>query len=103
VANSRRVVGAGLARTAALELAPLKIRVNTVNPGPIDNRMMRSIEEQALPGEAASVRQGFESQIALGRYGSNEEIANMALFLASNEASYATGGVFVVDGGFTAA
>jgi NAD(P)-dependent dehydrogenase (short-subunit alcohol dehydrogenase family) len=93
----------GLARTAALELAPLKIRVNTVNPGPIDNRMMRSIEEQAMPGEPASVRHGFESKVALGRYGTNDEIANMALFLASAESSYATGAVFVVDGGFTAA
>ena len=92
----------GLARTAALELAPLNIRVNTVNPGPVDNRMMRSIEEQAQPGDAAAVRHGFEQQVALGRYATNQEIAQMALFLASPESSYATGGVFVVDGGFTA-
>jgi NAD(P)-dependent dehydrogenase (short-subunit alcohol dehydrogenase family) len=92
----------GLARTAALELSTDKIRVNTVNPGPIDNRMMRSIEEQAQPGQPEAVRQGFEGQVALGRYGSNVEIARMALFLASADSSYCTGGLFVADGGFTA-
>jgi 3alpha(or 20beta)-hydroxysteroid dehydrogenase len=92
----------GLARTAALELSADKIRVNTVNPGPIDNRMMRSIEEQAQPGQAEAVRHGFEGQVALGRYGSNLEIARMALFLASADSSYCTGGLFVADGGFTA-
>lgn len=91
----------GLMRTAALELAPQHIRVNTVNPGPIDNRMMRSIAEQAQPADPAAVRQGFESQIALGRYGSNEEIARLALFLAGPDSSYCTGNVFVADGGFT--
>ncbi len=92
----------GLARTAALELASKNIRVNTVNPGPIDNRMMRSIEAQADPGQPSLVRQSFEGQVALGRYGKNEEIARLALFLASDEASYCTGGLYVADGGFTA-
>jgi NAD(P)-dependent dehydrogenase (short-subunit alcohol dehydrogenase family) len=92
----------GLARTAALELASAKIRVNTVNPGPVDNRMMRSIEEQASPGHAAEVKRGFESQVALGRYATNEDVGGMVLFLASSDASYCTGASFVVDGGFTA-
>jgi NAD(P)-dependent dehydrogenase (short-subunit alcohol dehydrogenase family) len=92
----------GLAKTAALELAPHGIRVNTINPGPVDNRMMRSIEQQASPTAAAEVRRGFEAQVALGRYARNEEIAQLALFLASADASYCTGGLFVADGGFTA-
>jgi NAD(P)-dependent dehydrogenase (short-subunit alcohol dehydrogenase family) len=92
----------GLARTAALELASKQIRVNTINPGPIDNRMMRSIQEQAKPTDPQAVRHGFEAQVALGRYGTNEEIARLALFLASEDASYCTGGVYVADGGFTA-
>lgn len=92
----------GLARTAAAELAPLKIRVNTVNPGPIDNRMMRSIEDQAAPGAGDAVKAKFTALVPWGRYGTNEEIANMALFLASDESSYCTGSVFMADGGFTA-
>lgn len=92
----------GLMRTAALELAASRIRVNTVNPGPVDNRMMRSIEDQAEPGHGDQAKQAFEAQVALGRYATNDEIAKMALFLAGPESSYCTGGMYVVDGGFTA-
>jgi NAD(P)-dependent dehydrogenase (short-subunit alcohol dehydrogenase family) len=100
IASKHAVIG--LMRTAAAELAPLGIRVNTVNPGPIENRMMRSIEGQAAPGHGDAVRAGFTKQIPLGRYGTNEEIAALALFLASDESSYSTGSVFFADGGFTA-
>ncbi len=92
----------GLARASALDLASDHIRVNTVNPGPIDNRMMRSIEEQIAPGQGGTVKQGFEQKVALGRYGTNQEIAQLALFLASDDSSYCTGSVFVADGGFVA-
>jgi NAD(P)-dependent dehydrogenase (short-subunit alcohol dehydrogenase family) len=92
----------GLARASALDLAGDHIRVNTVNPGPIDNRMMRSIEDQLAPGQGGAVKQAFEQKVALGRYGTNEEIARLALFLASDDSSYCTGSVFVADGGFTA-
>jgi len=92
----------GLMRAAAVELAPSRIRVNTLNPGPIDNRMMRGIEGQVSPGHERDVQRGFESQVPLGRYGTNDEIAQLALFLASDESSYCTGSVFVADGGFVA-
>ena len=92
----------GLAKTAAIELAPLGIRVNTVNPGPIENRMMRSIEDQASPGHGADVKAGFLGMVPMGRYGTNEEIAELALFLASGASSYCTGAVFLADGGFVA-
>lgn len=92
----------GLVKTAACELGPLGIRVNTVNPGPIENRMMRSIEEQAAPGHGADVKQGFLGKVPMGRYGTNEEIAALVLFLASDASSYCNGGVYVADGGFVA-
>jgi NAD(P)-dependent dehydrogenase (short-subunit alcohol dehydrogenase family) len=100
VASKHALVG--LARSAALEVAPLRIRVNTVHPGPIDNRMMRGIEDQLAPGAGDSVKHGFEAQVPMARYGTNQEIANLVLFLASDEAAYCTGSVFVADGGFTA-
>ena len=93
----------GLVKTAALELGESKIRVNAIAPGPIDNRMMRSIAEQMSPEDPDAVRAGIEALIALKRYGTNEEVANLAAFLASNESTYCTGGVYTVDGGFTAA
>ncbi|MDQ3033179.1 MAG: SDR family oxidoreductase [Myxococcota bacterium] len=92
----------GLMKAAACELAPLGIRVNTVNPGPIENRMMRSIEEQAAPGAGETVKQGFLAMVPMGRYGTNEEIASVALFLASSASAYCTGSVFMADGGFVA-
>jgi NAD(P)-dependent dehydrogenase (short-subunit alcohol dehydrogenase family) len=92
----------GLMKTAAIELAPVGIRVNAVNPGPIDNRMMRSIEDQAAPGHGDAVKAAFMQQIPLGRYGTNEEVARAALFLASDESSFCTGSVLMADGGFTA-
>lgn len=92
----------GLVKTAALELGPSKVRVNAIAPGPIDNRMMDSIQEQASPGHGAEVKAGFASQIALGRYGTNDEIAQLALFLASRRSTYSTGAVFVADGGLVA-
>jgi NAD(P)-dependent dehydrogenase (short-subunit alcohol dehydrogenase family) len=49
-------------RTASLECAPLKIRVNTVNPAPIETRMMRSIEEQWVPGQPGQAKEQFRAQ-----------------------------------------
>lgn len=93
----------GLVQTAALELGQVNIRVNAIAPGPIDNRMMKSIAEQINPKNPAATRDAMEAMVALKRYGKNEEVANLALFLASDESSYSTGGIFTVDGGFTAA
>jgi 3alpha(or 20beta)-hydroxysteroid dehydrogenase len=92
----------GMMRTAALECAPLKIRVNTVNPAPIETRMMRSIEEQIAPGHAGQATEQFQSALPLGRYGHPEEVADVMLFLASDQSSYCTGGVYMVDGGTSA-
>ncbi|MEO7659248.1 MAG: SDR family NAD(P)-dependent oxidoreductase [Pyrinomonadaceae bacterium] len=93
----------GLVKTAALELGSFNIRVNAIGPGPIDNRMIRSIETQLAPDTPDAVREGFSQMIAMKRYGTNQEVANLALFLASDEASYCTGSIHMIDGGFTAA
>ncbi|HEU0275290.1 MAG TPA: SDR family NAD(P)-dependent oxidoreductase [Candidatus Udaeobacter sp.] len=93
----------GLVKTAALELAASGIRVNAIAPGPIDNRMMGSLESQMSPEDPAAVRQKVKATIAMQRYGFNEEVANLAAFLGSDESSYCTGTVFTVDGGYTAA
>ncbi|HEU5312602.1 MAG TPA: SDR family NAD(P)-dependent oxidoreductase [Candidatus Udaeobacter sp.] len=93
----------GLVETAALELGACGLRVNAIAPGPIDNRMMGSVESQASPQDPAAVRDAVRARIAMGRYGINEEVANLAAFLASDESSYCTGGIYTIDGGYTAA
>lgn len=92
----------GLVKTAAIELAPKRIRVAAICPGPIENRMMRSIETQLSPADAGAVKAGLVSRVPMGRYGTNEEIAKLATFLASDDASFTTGAAFVSDGGFLA-
>lgn len=96
----------GLMRSAALECAPWNIRVNTVNPAPIETRMMRSIEEmrasQAAGATVEQIKQGNAGRIPLRRYGEPEEVGRVMLFLASDESSFCTGGVYMVDGGVSA-
>ncbi|MBK6265731.1 SDR family oxidoreductase [Marivirga sp. S37H4] len=92
----------GMMKSAALEGAPYKIRVNTVNPSPVDNRMMRSLEEGFAPGAGAEAKKGFEQSIPLQRYATNEEVAKLMLFLGSDDSSFITGTVNPVDGGMTA-
>ena len=92
----------GLVKVAALELATAKIRVNAVGPGPVDNRMMQSLGDQLGGGDAHGFRTLVESRIPMGRYGTNEEIAQLVAFLASDAASYCTGGLYLADGGFVA-
>ena len=64
--------------------------------------MMQSICEQLNPGDPSSVRDLVTESIPMRRYGSNQEIANLALFLVSDESSFCNGGVYLADGGFTA-
>jgi len=89
----------GLVKSAALELAPFNVRVNAIGPGPIDNRMIHSLEAQLNPADAEAVGDMMRSRIPMGRYGTNEEVANLALFLASDESSYCTGSIHMIDGG----
>jgi NAD(P)-dependent dehydrogenase (short-subunit alcohol dehydrogenase family) len=92
----------GLMRSAARECAPLNIRVNTVNPSPVETRMMRSLEEGMLPGAADTAKQSITASIPMNRYGTPEEIARVMLFLASDDSAWVTGSVYMADGGNTA-
>lgn len=100
VASKHAVVG--IMRTAALENAERKIRVNTIHPGPVNTRMMREIEKETSPENPKEAQKGFEAGIPFGRYAEANEIAELVLFLASNESKYITGTMLVIDGGMSA-
>jgi len=88
----------GIMRTCALEAAERQIRVNSVHPGVIDSRMMNSLE--AGMGDQQTVHEQMEQRVPLKRYGQEAEVADMVYFLLSEQASYCTGGEYVLDGGF---
>ncbi|MDZ4793266.1 MAG: SDR family NAD(P)-dependent oxidoreductase [Bacteroidota bacterium] len=92
----------GIMRATAIEAAPQKIRVNSVHPGPVNNRMMRSIEEGEVAGHAEEVKKHLENTIPFGRYAEPSEIAKLVLFLASDDSYYITGTTQVIDGGISA-
>lgn len=92
----------GLARSLAHDCAPSRIRVNVTCPGAVDNAMMDSVHRHLAPGAEEQFKSTFTARIPLKRYGTNEELARLNLFLASDESSYATGQVIAVDGGLTA-
>jgi NAD(P)-dependent dehydrogenase (short-subunit alcohol dehydrogenase family) len=89
----------GLMKSAAKECAADNIRVNTVNPSPVETRMMRSLEEGMAPGAADQAKAAMEASIPLGRYAQPRDIANVMLFLASDDSAFVTGSVYMADGG----
>ncbi len=92
----------GIMRSTAIEAAPLKIRVNTVHPSPVNNRMMRSIEDGHSSNETNDIKSMFEASIPLKRYAEPIEIAKLVLFLASDSSQFITGTTLVIDGGMCA-
>jgi NAD(P)-dependent dehydrogenase (short-subunit alcohol dehydrogenase family) len=92
----------GMMRSVSQEYATRGIRINTVNPAPIETRMMRSLEQGVAPGQEAAAKNEFSKMMPMGRYGEPEEVAGLMAFLCSDEASYCTGGVYSVDGGASA-
>ncbi len=85
----------GMTRAAAIELAPFRVRCNSVHPGIIDTPM-------ASEFDSVGVREALRARIPFGRDATAEEVAKVVLFLASDDSSYCTGSEFVVDGGMTA-
>src|ERR1700741_5310231 len=100
VASKHAVIG--LTKTAAGEVAKSGVRVNAVCPGPVDTRMIHSLEQMINPTDPASVGRRYQSAIPIGRYVAAEEIANTVLFLCSDLASAIPGAQSVIDGGRTA-
>lgn len=87
----------GMTKSAARELAPFGVRVNSIHPGIIDTAMLQTFEKA---GEG--VREAVRQRIPAGREADPMEIARLALFLASDESSYSTGSEFIADGGWMA-
>ncbi len=94
---------AGLTRCAALEGAPYGIRVNAVAPGHFDTRMGRDLTRQVDPEDPDGVYRRVSESVPLGRrYGTAEEVANLAVFLLSDQAEYISGSVHLIDGALNA-
>jgi NAD(P)-dependent dehydrogenase (short-subunit alcohol dehydrogenase family) len=87
---------AHLTKQLAVELASLGIRVNGVAPGPVDTAMAKQVHTK-------EIRADYHDAIPLNRYGLEEELADAIYFLCSGNASYITGQILAVDGGFDAA
>ncbi len=106
LSNTFRAGILGLAKSLSAELAPDGILINTLGPGRISTARSQSMdasqaEAQGVPVE--EVRGRFEARIPLGRYGTPEEFARVAAFLASPANSYVTGQGILVDGGMVRA
>jgi NAD(P)-dependent dehydrogenase (short-subunit alcohol dehydrogenase family) len=87
---------AHLTKQLAVELASLGIRVNGVAPGPVETAMAKAVH-------TPEIRADYHDAIPLNRYGLEEELAEAVFFLCSDRASYITGQILAVDGGFDAA
>lgn len=92
----------GLAKGAALELAPFRVRVNAVHPGYVDTPMMDEIHGNIAPEDPQAAHRALADTVPMRRYASTNEVAHLMLYLASDEAAYSTGGSFGIDGGLAA-
>lgn len=99
-ATSKHAV-VGLMRTAAKEMAPRGIRVNTIHPGPTDNDFQHAIEVEAIGASREESARVFEQMIPLGRHATPDEIGRVVLFLASEDSAFMTGTTVAVDGGMS--
>lgn len=91
----------GLMRSLSKELAPRGIRVNTINPGPVDNSFQQRVEDGLGDEITRDGTAFFNEIIPLGRHATPQEIARSVLYLASDQSSFTTGTQLAVDGGMS--
>jgi len=93
----------GLTKSAALEGAPYGIRVTCVAPGHIDTRMGRDLTAQIDPSDPEGVFRNVSNSVPYGkRYGTASEVANVVMWLLSDEAEYVSGSLHLIDGALNA-
>jgi 2-keto-3-deoxy-L-fuconate dehydrogenase len=89
----------GLTKSVALDFVSKGIRVNAICPGTVESPSLQ--DRMRASGDFDATRAAFIARQPMGRLGTPEEIAHMAVYLASDESSFVTGGTFVIDGGWT--
>ena len=94
----------GLTKAVAADFIGAGVRCNAICPGTIETPSLAdriAAQGARQPGGAAAARRGFVARQPLGRLGTAEEIAALAVYLASDEAAFTTGAIHIIDGGFT--
>ena len=97
--NATKHAVLGLTRTAAAEAGPSGVRVNAIEPGMVDTRMLRSLAGKLCPGDVDAGLRSLGGVAPLGRVARPEEVAAVAAFLLSDEAKFVNGAAWAVDGG----
>jgi NAD(P)-dependent dehydrogenase (short-subunit alcohol dehydrogenase family) len=100
--NTSKHATIGLMRSAAVEGASKGIRVNTVNPALTDTPLVAALDATKSDTAKARISMPMSHTIPMARAGTPEEVARLMLFLASDDSSFCTGGVYMVDGGVSA-
>lgn len=91
-----------LTKSLAFELGPRGIRVNAIAPGTVDTAMRRRTVDNLPEAARAELTAYVERSYPLGRIGQPDDLAGIAVYLASDEAAWTSGGIFAIDGGYTA-